>query len=118
MKDRIKKIRQALGLSQGQFAYGIKVSDAEVADYESGTLIPSEEIQDLICVVYGINESWLHTGAGKMFAQKRDNKSLRWFMLWDPSGKHDPSQLWLVDKVAGFSDLKVSLLAEIAAAMK
>ena len=33
MKDRIKKIRQALGLSQGQFAYGIKVSDAEVADY-------------------------------------------------------------------------------------
>lgn len=118
MNARIQKIRQALGLSLEQFSYGIKVGAIEVADYESGTQIPSEEIQDLICVVYGINETWLHTGAGKMFAQKRDNKNLRWFMLWDPSGKHDPSQLWLVDKVAGFSDLKVSFLAEIAEAMR
>ena len=118
MNARIQKIRQALGLSLEQFSYGIKVSVTEAADYESGTQIPSEEIQDLICEVYGINETWLYTGAGKMFAQKRDNKNLRWFMLWDPSGKYESSQLWLVDKVAGFSDLKVSLLAEIAVAMK
>jgi len=118
MNARIQKIRQALGLSLEQFSYGMKVGAIEAADYESGTQIPSEEIQDLICVVYGINETWLHTGVGKMFVQKRDNKNLRWFMLWDPSGKHDPSQLWLVDKVTGFSDLKVSLLAEIAEAMR
>ena len=118
IKDRIQKIRQALGLSLEQFAYGLKISTAEAAEYESGTHIPSEEIQDLICEVYGINETWLYTGAGKMFAQKRDNKNLRWFMLWDPSGQYESSQLWLVNKVAGFSDLKVSLLAEIAVAMK
>lgn len=41
----------------------------------------------------------------------------RWFMLWDAGGRHDPSHLWLVDKVAGFSDLKVALLADIAAAL-
>ncbi len=96
----------------------MNMAGTEAADYESGTQISSEEIQDLICEVYGINETWLYTGAGKMFAQKRDNKNLRWFMLWDPSGKYESSQLWLVDKVAGFSDLKVSLLAEIAVAMK
>lgn len=117
MKDRIKKIRQALGLSQGQFAYGIKVSDAEVAGYESGTCSPSEDVQDLICIVYGVNETWLHKGIGNMFSQETDNKNLRWFMLWDAGERHDPSHLWLVDKVAGFSDLKVGLLAEIATAM-
>ena len=42
----------------------------------------------------------------------------RWFMLWDPSGKYDPSHLWLVDKVTGFTDTKVNLLAEIAEAMR
>lgn len=117
MNARIQKIRQALGLSLEQFSYGIKVGATEAADYESGTQIPSEEIQDLICVVYGINETWLHTGTGGMFVQEADNKNLRWFMLWDPSGNHDPERLWLVDKIVGFSDLKVALLADIAAAL-
>ena len=118
IKDRIQKIRQALGLSLEQFAYGLKISTAEAADYESGTHIPSEEIQDLICVVYGISEKWLSAGEGKMFVQETDNMSYRWFMLWDPSGKYDPSHLWLVDKVTGFTDLKIDLLAEIAEAMR
>ena len=108
IKDRIQKIRQALGLSLEQ----------EAADYESGTHIPSEEIQDLICVVYGISEKWLSAGEGKMFVRETDNMSYRWFMLWDPSGKYDPSHLWLVDKETGFTDTKVNLLAEIAEAMR
>ena len=33
------------------------MAGTEAADYESGTQIPSEEIQDLICEVYGINET-------------------------------------------------------------
>ena len=52
-----------------------------------------------------------------MFVQEIDNMSYRWFMLWDAGGRLDPSHLWLVDKVAGFSDQKVDLLADIATAM-
>ena len=118
MKDRIQKIRQALGLSLEQFAYGLKISAAEAADYESGTCIPSAETRDLICIVYGISKKWLSAGEGKMFVRETDNMSYRWFMLWDPSGKYDPSHLWLVDKVTGFTDLKIDLLAEIAEAMR
>ena len=73
MNERIKEVRKALGLSQEQFAYGLKVSAADIADFESGKCLPS--------------------------------------------GRLDPSHLWLVDKVAGFSDQKVDLLADIATAM-
>ena len=118
MNERIKEIRKALGLSQEQFAYGLKVSAADIADFESGKCPPSEEIQELIRIVYGVSEGWLDTGNGRMFVQEIDNMSYRWFMLWDPSGKYDPSHLWLVDKVTGFTDLKIDLLAEIAEAMR
>ena len=107
IKDRIQKIRQALGLSLEQFAYGLKISTAEAADYESGTCIPSAETQDLICIVYGISKKWLSAGEGKMFVRETDNMSYRY-----------PSHLWLVDKVTGFTDLKIDLLAEIAEAMR
>lgn len=117
MKDRIQKIRQALGLSLEQFAYGLKVNAADVADYESGKCRPSGEILELIHIVYGVSEGWLDTGTGRMFVQETENRDYRWFMLWDAGERHDPSHLWLVDKVAGFSDLKVGLLAEIATAM-
>lgn len=118
MNERIKKVRQVLGLSQEQFAYGLKVNATDVADYESGRCRPSGDIQELIRIVYGVSESWLNTGTGRMFVQETDDKNYRWFMLWDAGGKHDPSHLWLVDKVAGFSDRKVAFLADIAAAMK
>ena len=117
MNERIKEIRKALGLSQEQFAYGLKVSAADIADFESGKCPPSEEIQELIRIVYGVSEGWLDTGNGRIFVQEIDNMSYRWFMLWDAGGRLDPSHLWLVDKVAGFSDQKVDLLADIATAM-
>lgn len=117
MNERIQKIRKALGLSQEQFAYGLKMSASRFADYESGRCCPSEGILELIQIVYGVSGDWLATGTGRMFVQETDNKNLRWFMLWDAGGKHDPSHLWLVDKVTGFSDLKVELLADIASAM-
>lgn len=117
MNERIKEVRKALGLSQEQFAYGLKVSAADIADFESGKCPPSEEMQELIRLVYGVSEIWLHAGTGGMFVRETDNMNYRWFMLWDAGGRHDPSHLWLVDKVAGFSDLKVALLADIAAAL-
>ena len=117
MGERIQKIRQVFGLSQEQFAYGIKVSAAEAASYETGECDPPREIMERVCMIYGIRENWLDTGTGRLFFQEADNKNLRWFMLWDPDGKHDPERLWLVDKIVGFSDLKVALLADIAAAL-
>ena len=117
MNERIKKVRQALGLSREQFAYGLKVSAADITDFESGRCRPSEEMLELIRIVYGVSEGWLNTGTGRMFSQETDNRDYRWFMLWDAGGRHDPSHLWLVDKITGFSDRKVSLLADIASAM-
>lgn len=117
MNERIKEVRKALGLSQEQFAYGLKVSTAGIAEFESGRCRPSEEIQELIRIVYGVSEEWLNTGNGRMFVQETGSKNLRWFMLWDAGGKHDPSHLWLVDKVTGFSDQKIDLLADIATAI-
>lgn len=118
MKDRIKQLRKELHMSQTEFASSIGLHRSTISSYECGRVEPPENIQNSICQVFKVNRRWLSDGERKVFVRETENMSYRWFMPWDPSGKNDPSHLWLVDKVTGFTDTKVNLLAEIAEAMR
>lgn len=67
--DRIKKVRQANNLTQQNFADRIGSKRNTVATYEMGRTEPSAAIISLICREFHINESWLRTGEGDMFAE-------------------------------------------------
>lgn len=64
MKDRIKKIRKALDLTQQEFADRIGVKRNSYANYEIGRNIPIDAIILSICREFNVNEEWLRTGAG------------------------------------------------------
>ncbi len=66
MKDRIKEIRNYLGLSQTDFAKKILVSRSAICKIESGENTPSDQTINLICREFDINEKWLRTGSGDM----------------------------------------------------
>ncbi|MGI5894997.1 MAG: helix-turn-helix domain-containing protein [Candidatus Merdivicinus sp.] len=68
MKDRIKEIRKSLNLTQQQFAERIGSVQNTITGYETGRRIPSNQAIQLICREFNINESWLRTGEGEMFA--------------------------------------------------
>ena len=69
MKDRIKKIRKELDLTQQKFADKIGVKQNTVAQYEMGRNIPIDTVISLICREFNVNEQWLRNGTGEMHIQ-------------------------------------------------
>lgn len=67
MKERIKKIRKELDLTQQQFADRIGIARGNVGAYEVGKNAPSDAVLSLICREFNVNEEWLCTGNGEMF---------------------------------------------------
>lgn len=75
MKDRIKKIRKELDLTQQEFADKLGIKRNTVATYESGRNEPIDAVISLICREFDINEEWLRTGNGEMFIERsRDDQ--------------------------------------------
>lgn len=64
MKNRIKKLRKKLGLTQQQFADRIGIKRATVANYELGRNEPIDSVFTLICREFHVNEEWLREGIG------------------------------------------------------
>jgi len=73
MNTRIKAVRNALGMTQEEFAKRIGVKRNTIATYEMGRSTPSDAGITLICREFNINETWLRTGSGDMFLPKSDN---------------------------------------------
>lgn len=67
MKDRIKKIRKELDLTQQAFADKLGIKRNTVATYENGRNMPIDAVVSLICKVFNVNKDWLLTGSGDMF---------------------------------------------------
>lgn len=67
MKDRIKKIRKEVKLTQVQFGEKIGVKGNTVTNYESGLRTPTDAVIKSICREFNVDENWLRTGEGEMF---------------------------------------------------
>ncbi|MCL2480575.1 MAG: helix-turn-helix transcriptional regulator [Spirochaetaceae bacterium] len=68
IKDRIKTLRKALKLSQGNFGKRIYVSQSLLAEIESGKRKINNRTIQLIVSEYKINKDWILTGNGDMFS--------------------------------------------------
>ena len=69
LKDRIKKLRRELDLTQQEFADKIGISRGNIGAYEVGKNAPSDAVISLICTKFNVNENWLRNGNGEMFAE-------------------------------------------------
>lgn len=69
MNKRIKEIRQNAGMTQREFADRIGVSRNTIAAYETDARVPIDAIIVSICREFNVNEDWLRTGLGNMYAE-------------------------------------------------
>lgn len=76
MDERIKQVRKAAGLTQGEFAEQISLSRNYIAMIEIGQREPSERTIDDICRVFGVSKLWLKTGEGKMYVKRDLNQEI------------------------------------------
>lgn len=102
MKDRIKKIRKELDLTQQEFADRIGIKRGGVANYESGRNEPIDAVISLICREFNVNENWLRTGNGEMFRSTDRHGTIAKFM----------EQL-LLEESGSFKNRLISVLADL-----
>ena len=67
MKERIKKLRRMLDLTQQEFGDRVGIKRNTVANYETGRNEPVDSVVSLICREFNVNEEWLRNGTGEMF---------------------------------------------------
>ena len=67
MNERLKELRERLGLNQVEFGTRIGVQRSTVSNYEQGLRVPIDAVITLICREFNVNETWLRTGEGDMF---------------------------------------------------
>lgn len=70
LNERLKKLRKALNIKQGEFAERISTTQGHVSDIENGRKELSDRTIKLICFEFSINEAWLRTGEGEMFQKE------------------------------------------------
>ncbi len=80
MKDRIKKLRKELDLTQQKFADRLGVQRNTIAMYEMGKTTPSEAIILSICREFNVNEAWLREGVGEMFLERTRDEEIATFI--------------------------------------
>lgn len=76
MNERIKEARKARKMTQQQLAEAIGLTQNYIAMIETGRREPSDRTIADICQVCGVDEIWLRTGTGEMFAPKTRREEL------------------------------------------
>ena len=69
INNRVKEVRQAMELSQAKFAQKIGFSQGGIKDVEIGKCKVTDRLILAMNKYLGINEEWLRTGNGSMYAQ-------------------------------------------------
>ncbi len=67
--NRIKEIRNSLGLNQIEFGKKLNLSQSAIANYEKDIRTPIDAVIGSICREFHVNETWLRTGEGEMFVR-------------------------------------------------
>lgn len=80
MKERLKKLRKTLDLTQQAFADRIGMKQNTIAQYEMGRTVPSDAIIFSICREFNVNEDWLRTGEGDMFLEMSRDEQIEEFV--------------------------------------
>ena len=69
INSRVKEVRQSMELSQAKFAQKIEFSQGAIRDVELGKCGVSDRLILAMNKYLGVNEEWLRTGNGSMYAQ-------------------------------------------------
>ncbi len=78
MKDRIKKLRKELDLTQQKFADKLSVKRNTVAQWELGINALTDQVINSICREFNVNENWLRNGGSDndMFIKLTEDEEL------------------------------------------
>lgn len=68
MNERVKELRKALGLTLEKFGERVGVTKSGISKLERGERSVTDQMLISIVREFNVNEQWLRTGEGEMFA--------------------------------------------------
>lgn len=74
--ERVRAVRRCAKLTQKSFGSRLNMSENFIWMIEKGERVPSDRTIADICRVCGVDEIWLRTGTGEMFAPKTRREEL------------------------------------------
>ena len=104
LKDRIKKLRKELDLTQQEFADKLGVSRNNIASYETGKSNLGDTAISLICTKFNVNESWLRDGTGEMFVEQSPDEQIATFIGELLRDEEDSFKRRLISGLSGLDD--------------
>ena len=66
--ERVKLVRKARGLTLEKFGKQFGMGSSSISDIENGRRTLTNQTRISICREFGVNEEWLRTGEGEIFA--------------------------------------------------
>lgn len=114
MKDRIKAVRKALGLTQQALADRLGIKQNTVAQYEIGRNEPIDAVVTLLCREFRVNETWLRTGQGEMFQAVDREKEIAAFIADIISDPDKDFQRRFVSALARLEPTQWELISDFA----
>ena len=113
MKDRIKKIRKELDLTQQKFADKLGVQRNTIAMYEMGRTLPSDAIMRSICREFNVNENWLRTGQGEMFIKQTRDEQIASFIGSIQSSEDDSFKKRFISMLSALDESEWEVLEKM-----
>jgi transcriptional regulator with XRE-family HTH domain len=89
INQRIKELREKLGLNQRDFSTLLSLSSGYISGIEVNLRKVNDRIIKLIISEFGINEDWLRFGNGDIFTERKaDGKAVRITSLFNDLPLH------------------------------
>ena len=104
LKDRIKKLRREMDLTQQEFAEKLGIKRNTIATYESGRNEPIDAVISLICTKFNVNEDWLRNGTGEMFVEQSPDEQIATFIGELLRDEEDSFKRRLISGLSGLDD--------------
>lgn len=117
MRERIKKLRRTLDLTQQEFGDRIGIKRNTVANYETGRNEPVDSVVALICREFNVNEEWLRDGTGEMFAPDASDELEALVKKYDLSNADQVLIEKYVSLKAGSRETIINFISDVAAAI-
>lgn len=80
MNERIKELREALGLSQEALGARVGVTRGAISRLENGTNSVTASMVLAVCREFNVNEEWLRNGTGEMFNTLSQDEELAYIV--------------------------------------
>ncbi len=105
MNERLKELRNQIGITQQEFANKLGLKRNTIATYEIGKSTPSDRVISDICAKYNVNEEWIRYGSGEMFRQPSDEIGYYVSDLLDYDGEGNPFFDVIIEMMKKYHDL-------------